>query len=548
MSKFLKSDEFTRQVSTLRSEEKPYKMGLGEVTVISQFVQVLNERPKSSEPYQVLLAQLDPVVRRSSQDEEYRQNLANAEEIWKSLKQALQNSKDSDSIQEVRSIYHRCLRGLFILMRNLSVNNQMIPQQLQLHKVAPETFVKAVMKTICYDEMEISLYVAASSFLYNVTKSTTDFDKDTFESLDVFLGYPLSLLNKSEQILYPYVMLFLNLTYSDEFLYRLLRPREQTDILYELLMQVTSMQDHNNDQNYWAHLSNKGEINSLDAILMKIFTNVVTNESLGPYLQNARSNDHKKFLSVSRISQIIVTSYENWDKFQLTSIMSWCFTLMQQTAQETEQYFQQKLEEEDKAELLHEQLNICLDILSNLSANEQVQQYILSYHGLELLISLLRTLQQNLIRINFYKGIDGSIKSIKVTNSNGDKIDDKQLLDRRIDLTTNQIRASNFPGSKSFIIEILASLAHENDIVKDKVRELHGLELVLSNCLIDDNDPFIKERSIVCVKFLLKENAANQDFVAQLEAKKPVPDETLSDAGYEVKIGTDGKIRLQSKN
>ncbi|CAR27873.1 ZYRO0D08580p [Zygosaccharomyces rouxii] len=523
-------------------------MALEEVTVICEFEKVLNECPEGFEPYQLLLTQLDPIVRRSSQDEEYRQCLANAEDIWQSLRRVLQNLKGTDNTQDIRSIYLRCLRGLFILMRNLSVSNQMIPQQLRLHKVAVEAFVKAVMNSICHDEMEISLYVAATSFLYNITKTAVGLDKETFESLDPFLKYPLNHLSQSEQILYPYMMFFLNLTYNDEFLYRLLRPKDQTDILYELLMRVTSVQDHNDDQNYWAHLSNKDEIDSLDAILMKIFINIVTSESLGPYLQNARTSDHRKFSRISRISQLIVASRENWDKFQLTGIMSWCFTLMRQTAQETEQYFQQKIDEEDKAEPLHETLNICLDVISHLSANDHVQQYILSYQGLETLISLLRILQQNLIRINFYKGIDGSIKSIKATDSKSDKIDDKQILSRRIDLTTNQIRASNFPGSKSFIIEILASLAHENAMVKDKVRELHGLELVLSNCVIDDNDPFIKERSIICIKFLLKENAANQDFVAQLEAQKSVPDETLADVGYEVKIGTDGKIRLQSKN
>lgn len=519
-----------------------------EITVISQFARILGEDTNSSEAYQLLLTLLDPIVRRSSQDDEYRQSLANAEDVWKSLKKALQNSRNSDTKHEVRSIHLRCLRGLFILMRNLSVGNQIIPQHLQLPKVVADTFINAVMNSICYDNMEISLYVAAASFLYNVTKITINFDKEAFESLDSFLRYPLILLNKSEEILHPYMMLFLNLTYSDEFLCRLLKPAVQVDTLYELLMRVTSMQDHSNDQNYWAYLSNKDEINTLDMLLLKIFTNVVTSESLGSYLQFARANDHKKFLKILRISQLIITSYENWNKFQLIGIMSWCFTLLQQTAQETKEYFLQKLEEEHKAEFLHESLNICLDIISNLSVSDHVQQYILSYNGLELLISLLRTLQENLIRINFYKGIDGSIKSLRATDYQGIKIDDKKILDCRIDPASYQIRACNFPGCKSFIIEILASLTYENHIIQDIVREIHGLELVLSNCLIDDNDPFIKERSIICVKFLLKGNAANQDFVAQLEAKNSVPDETLSDAGYEVKIGADGKVSLKSKN
>ena len=82
--------------------------------------------------------------------------------------------------------------------------------------------------------------------------------------------------------------------------------------------------------------------------------------------------------------------------------------------------------------------------------------------------------------------------------------------------------------------------------MQDRIRELHGLELVLSNCVIDDNDPFIKERSVVCIKYLLQDNRPNQDFVAQLEAKKAVQDDVLSEAGYEVKIGNTGELKLDS--
>lgn len=518
--------------------------------MINEFENVLNKPPETFGVYESLLTQLDPIVKRSSQDEDYRQHLANLGNVWQSLKFTLEKLSIIDAEQGVRFVYLRCLRGLFILMRNLSASNQMIPRQLRLHEVATKTFIRVAMYSIKYDEMELSLYMTVTSFLYNITKTDLNLDREIFGSLYPFLEYPIAHLDRSEQLLYPYTLFFLNLTSSDEFLYCLLKPEDKTDILYELLMSFTPGQDPlDYSQSYWAQISTKEQIGPLDAILLRIFTNIVTSESLGPYLQNARSKDYLKFLRLLRISEIVVTSSEKWDKFELTGVMSWCLPLLQQAAQDIEQYFQKNLEEESKAELIHEQLNISLDVISNLSVYDHVQQYILSYNSLESLISLLKTLHENLIRINFYKGVDGSIKSIRATNSKGEKIaGDDQILSRRIDLATNQIRATNFPGSKSFIIEILASLAYEKLVVKDKVRELHGLEVVLSNCVIDDNDPFIKERSIICIKFLLKENAANQDFVAQLEAKKPVPDETLSDLGYQVKIGSDGKISLASKN
>ncbi|KAK7679849.1 copper transport protein [Cerrena zonata] len=52
--------------------------------------------------------------------------------------------------------------------------------------------------------------------------------------------------------------------------------------------------------------------------------------------------------------------------------------------------------------------------------------------------------------------------------------------------------------------------------------------------MIDDNDPFIKERSIVCLKFLL----------ADLEAKKTYDDQALKEVGYEVEI-KEGQVQLK---
>lgn len=91
-------------------------------------------------------------------------------------------------------------------------------------------------------------------------------------------------------------------------------------------------------------------------------------------------------------------------------------------------------------------------------------------------------------------------------------------------------------------------LTHENREIQNQVRELGGLGVILSNCVIDDNDPFIKERSIMCIKFLLKDNKENQNFVANLESKRVANDETLQEAGYEVDISKDGKLSLKSTN
>ena len=62
---------------------------------------------------------------------------------------------------------------------------------------------------------------------------------------------------------------------------------------------------------------------------------------------------------------------------------------------------------------------------------------------------------------------------------------------------------TKFPSVKSYIIVILSYLAFESFDNQEKIRELGGLALVLSNCIIDNNNPFIKEQAIVCLKYLL---------------------------------------------
>lgn len=69
---------------------------------------------------------------------------------------------------------------------------------------------------------------------------------------------------------------------------------------------------------------------------------------------------------------------------------------------------------------------------------------------------------------------------------------------------------------------------------------------MLSNCIIDNNNPFIKEQAIVCLKYLLQKNPKNQQFVADLEAKKVVDDQVLLEVGYQVEV-IDGKVAVKRK-
>jgi ataxin-10 len=126
----------------------------------------------------------------------------------------------------------------------------------------------------------------------------------------------------------------------------------------------------------------------------------------------------------------------------------------------------------------------------------------------------------------------------------------------------HEVDPQEFPYIKGQIIYVISLLAQENKSVQDTVRELHGLEVILSNCVIDLNNPCkqtffvcngvvftntdIRERSIMCIRYLLNGNPENQNFVAGLEAKQAVTEDALEEAGYEAEV-VNGKVKLKKK-
>ncbi|CAG8481163.1 4232_t:CDS:10, partial [Ambispora gerdemannii] len=83
---------------------------------------------------------------------------------------------------------------------------------------------------------------------------------------------------------------------------------------------------------------------------------------------------------------------------------------------------------------------------------------------------------------------------------------------------------------------ILANLAYENRIVQDEVRRLGGIQLILNQCNIDDNNPFLREQSIFAIRNLLYQNSENQKLVGELTPIRAVQSEVLDDLGISAKI------------
>uniref|UniRef100_A0A3Q3VN79 Ataxin-10 n=1 Tax=Mola mola TaxID=94237 RepID=A0A3Q3VN79_MOLML len=87
---------------------------------------------------------------------------------------------------------------------------------------------------------------------------------------------------------------------------------------------------------------------------------------------------------------------------------------------------------------------------------------------------------------------------------------------------------------KAHLIRLIGNLCHSNPSNQNKVRELDGIPLILDNCNIDSNNPFIGQWAIFAIRNLLEHNRQNQELVATLERQGSADYSALRELGYMV--------------
>nr|XP_019948049.1 PREDICTED: ataxin-10 [Paralichthys olivaceus] len=100
-------------------------------------------------------------------------------------------------------------------------------------------------------------------------------------------------------------------------------------------------------------------------------------------------------------------------------------------------------------------------------------------------------------------------------------------------------------GFKAHLIRLIGNLCHSNTNNQNKVRELEGIPLILDNCNIDSNNPFISQWAIFAIRNLLEKNLQNQELVAELERCGPADYSALRELGFLVEE-RDGGLLLKS--
>ncbi|EGF83378.1 hypothetical protein BATDEDRAFT_84926 [Batrachochytrium dendrobatidis JAM81] len=101
---------------------------------------------------------------------------------------------------------------------------------------------------------------------------------------------------------------------------------------------------------------------------------------------------------------------------------------------------------------------------------------------------------------------------------------------------SHDIKSNIFFMIRCDIMKVIANITYTSQQAQNEIRMCDGIPLVLSNCVIDDLNPYLREYALFAVRNLTKNNRENQMLIASLEARKVVPNEILTEMGVEAAI------------
>ena len=163
-------------------------------------------------------------------------------------------------------------------------------------------------------------------------------------------------------------------------------------------------------------------------------------------------------------------------------------------------------------------LRKCLELFKILVACEHGFRYsmateLLSIGFIRLCLELLKDLIQNAIKKH---------GEVEWTTRSG-----------RLNLSTSN---NPYKGYRKDIVAILANVSYKNRVVQDEIRSLGGLPLILQQCVVDEENPFLREWGFWAVRNLLDDNLENVKEISEMQLKGLVTPVELEQRGYEVEM------------
>ncbi|GAB4861850.1 hypothetical protein Ancab_037106 [Ancistrocladus abbreviatus] len=103
-------------------------------------------------------------------------------------------------------------------------------------------------------------------------------------------------------------------------------------------------------------------------------------------------------------------------------------------------------------------------------------------------------------------------------------------------LSSKPQKACPYLGFRRDIVSVIGNCLYRRKDVQDEIRQKNGILLLLQQCVVDEDNTFLREWGIWSVRNLLEDNAENQKVVADLELQGTVDVPEIAGLGLQVEV------------
>ena len=509
-----------------------------EIELLKHIDSCLNDGNGDAE---VLISELGEIVRMTSlmmsSDNmwKYTIDLAESAEIWSLIDLTINRSLGNNIKYNMNQL--RLLKGLILMIRNLSIayreqhddvsdfNNTHNALVTRLGMHLAEIYDSSEGMSIKHKALDVSIvcFHCVFNFMQSSKSRDTTIVQKSIALLDTIFQQMLITgdLFELKQVL-PQFKAYCLIPET-----RIEIVKDDATVFIHLLQAMAKILNVSVDINIEKLQDYETDDYKMIVILAHSLVYLFDDEKIGIAMYKLEKKGNEKdtnaillYLIACQMTFSIQQSNPNWDFVAIAAVCLDFFHEFRNVNVSLLKKEQLTTTEALKLRIYHRKMVALLDIISNLLPYELFKKTFNSYNFLEELIHFFQVVEDNTER-----------RRLKDEEQN----------------TTNPLKKS-FGNIKTIVVEIITYLVHGDPQNQEKVRESGGLLLILNNCNLDVNEPFIRERCILCLKYLLENNKENQNLVASLQAQgfetNKENENVLEKCGYEVEI-VDGKVQLK---
>lgn len=112
-------------------------------------------------------------------------------------------------------------------------------------------------------------------------------------------------------------------------------------------------------------------------------------------------------------------------------------------------------------------------------------------------------------------------------------------------VSAETMKVCPYKGYRRDLVSVICNCLRGRKQVQDEIRQKNGILLLLQQCVIDEDNSFLREWGVLAIGYLLEGNPENQHEVAELQLQEPVQTPEIANLGLKVEVdGKSGRAKL----